>query len=116
PRGPRRAKRRKELLGQGRARLQTRASDEEGGDGREAETRCRRHARRKVAAAAFPVHPRRGSCRRLLDQARSDQTASSLPAGSRKWKRRPPGKGKMGTVISPPAASTRASVASRSSE
>jgi hypothetical protein len=29
-----------------------------------------------------------------LADAASDQTASSLPAGSRKWKRRPPGKGR----------------------
>ncbi len=32
----------------------------------------------------------------------SAQTPSSLPAGSRKWKRRPPGNSKIGTVITPP--------------
>ena len=33
----------------------------------------------------------------------SPHTASSLPAGSRKWKRRPPGKEKIGLTILPPA-------------
>ena len=46
----------------------------------------------------------------------SPQTASSLPAGSRKWNRLPPGKEKIGLTILPPADSTAASVASRSSE
>jgi hypothetical protein len=42
------------------------------------------------------------------------QTASSLPLGSVKWKRRPPGKAKIGFVILPPAAVTDLSAASRS--
>lgn len=36
----------------------------------------------------------------------ADQTASSYPSGSVKWNRRPPGKAKIATVISPPAAAT----------
>lgn len=36
-----------------------------------------------------------------------DQTASSYPSGSVKWKRRPPGKAKIATLIWPPAASIR---------
>lgn len=34
----------------------------------------------------------------------SDHTASSFPAGSVKWKRRPPGKEKISLTIAPPAA------------
>src|SRR5690606_9612713 len=45
----------------------------------------------------------------------SVHTASSLPPGSRKWKRRPPGKANTGFTISPPAASTLANVASSAS-
>ena len=41
--------------------------------------------------------------------------ASSFPAGSVNWKRRPPGKAKIGRTIAPPAASTAASAASKSS-
>ena len=44
----------------------------------------------------------------------SVNTPSSLPAGSWKWKRRPPGKLKIWRVITPPAAFTLASMASRS--
>ncbi len=40
--------------------------------------------------------------------------ASSLPPGSRKWNRRPPGKPKIGLVTAAPAAVTAASVASKS--
>lgn len=36
----------------------------------------------------------------------SPHTASSFPAGSTKWKRRPPGKAKIGLTIRPPASST----------
>ena len=43
------------------------------------------------------------------------QTASSLPDGSMKWKRRPPGKVKMGLAITPPALDTASNAASRSS-
>jgi competence protein ComEC len=42
-------------------------------------------------------------------------TASSLPAGSMKWKRRPPGKLKIGLAIVPPALLTASNAASRSS-
>jgi|SRR5690625_2375860 len=45
--------------------------------------------------------------------SRSVQTASSLPEGSAKWKRRPPGKTKVGRVMVPPAWRTAVSVASR---
>lgn len=41
--------------------------------------------------------------------------ASSLPLGSRKWKRRPPGKLRIGLVTAAPVAVTAASVASKSS-
>lgn len=41
-------------------------------------------------------------------------TPSSLPDGSVKWKRRPPGKLKIGAVIVPPALTTLSSMASRS--
>ena len=50
-----------------------------------------------------------------LIHQRSLHTASSLPAGSTKWKRRPPGKAKIGREISPPAPLTESSAASRSS-
>jgi len=40
-------------------------------------------------------------------------TASSLPPGSMKWKRRPPGKGKIGFAMIPPAPHTDSSAASR---
>ena len=43
----------------------------------------------------------------------SDQTANSLPLGSMKWKRRPPGKLNIGLMTLPPALVTLASVASR---
>ncbi len=43
------------------------------------------------------------------------QTASALPAGSLKWKRRPPGNSKGSSSTVPPAACTAAYVASRSS-
>jgi hypothetical protein len=46
----------------------------------------------------------------------SAHTASSLPAGSLKWKRRPPGKEKIGLTILPPAFSTASRVSSRFSE
>jgi competence protein ComEC len=46
---------------------------------------------------------------------RSLQAASSLPDGSMKWKRRPPGKAKIEREMTPPAAATASSVASRSS-
>src|SRR5262249_6300600 len=46
----------------------------------------------------------------------SDQTGSSLPLGSLKWKRRPPGNGNGFFTIVPPAARTVSSVASRSRE
>jgi competence protein ComEC len=42
-------------------------------------------------------------------------TASSLPPGSIKWKRRPPGKAKMGLAMVPPALLTESNAASRSS-
>ena len=42
------------------------------------------------------------------DDLHSLHTPSSLPAGSRKWNRRPPGNAKIGAVMVPPAASTRA--------
>ena len=45
----------------------------------------------------------------------SCQTASALPAGSVKWKRRPPGNSNGSSSIVPPAACTAAYVASRSS-
>jgi len=45
----------------------------------------------------------------------SVQTASSLPDGSMKWNRRPPGKAKMGLAITPPALFTASNAASRSS-
>ena len=41
--------------------------------------------------------------------------ASSLPPGSMKWKRRPPGKAKIGLATTPPAAHTASNAASRSS-
>lgn len=44
----------------------------------------------------------------------SDHTAISLPAGSAKWKRRPPGNAKIGLTTVPPAFSTASRVASRS--
>lgn len=50
------------------------------------------------------------------DVAYLPHTASSLPAGSVKWKRRPPVKEKIGRTILPPAFSTAASVSSRFSE
>jgi competence protein ComEC len=43
------------------------------------------------------------------------QTASSLPDGSMNWKRRPPGKLKIGLAITPPAFETASNAASRSS-
>lgn len=46
----------------------------------------------------------------------SDQTANSVPLGSMKWKRRPPGKEKGGFVIVPPASSTAFSDESKSWE
>ena len=45
-----------------------------------------------------------------------DHTASSFPAGSRYWKRRPPGNEKMSLVRVPPAAMTLAFAASSSDE
>ncbi|HEY0165130.1 MAG TPA: competence protein ComEC, partial [Sphingomicrobium sp.] len=42
-------------------------------------------------AATVPVRPHRIAARHASGQL-SDQTASSLPEGSTKWKRRPPGK------------------------
>jgi competence protein ComEC len=45
----------------------------------------------------------------------SVHTASSLPDGSMKWKRRPPGKEKIGRAITPPAPDTASNAASRSS-
>lgn len=42
----------------------------------------------------------------------SDQTANSLPLGSVKWKRRPPGNSNTGLTTLPPAASTFAWVSS----
>ena len=42
-------------------------------------------------------------------------TANSLPDGSMKWKRRPPGKAKIGFAITPPALLTESNAASRSS-
>ena len=42
-------------------------------------------------------------------------TASSLPPGSMKWKRRPPGKAKIGLAMVPPALITESNAASRSS-
>ena len=44
----------------------------------------------------------------------SAHTASSLPDGSMKWKRRPPGKLKMGFAMTPPALDTASNAASRS--
>ena len=44
----------------------------------------------------------------------SDHTASSFPLGSVKWKRRPPGKGKISLTMAPPAAWTWAWAAARS--
>ena len=71
-----------------------------------------KHNRAERSAAGFeqPVPARR------IPLGYSPQTASSLPAGSRKWNRLPPGKEKIGLTILPPADSTSASVASRSSE
>jgi len=46
---------------------------------------------------------------------RSLHTASSLPDGSMNWKRRPPGKLKIGLAITPPALVTASKTASRSS-
>ncbi|HEY6048586.1 MAG TPA: ComEC/Rec2 family competence protein [Sphingomicrobium sp.] len=42
-------------------------------------------------------------------------TASSLPDGSMKWNRRPPGKAKIGLAMTPPALVTASNAASRSS-
>src|SRR5277367_3678202 len=54
-----------------------------------------------------------------LEFSRHDQSglnaANSRPLGSAKWNRRPPGKPKIGRVITPPAFSTAACAASRSS-
>ena len=46
----------------------------------------------------------------------SDQTASTLPWPSEKWKRLPPGKSKVGTTMEPPAAMIASCVALRSWE
>ena len=62
-----------------------------------------------AAMAASRMHER------LLFR-QSLQTAISLPAGSAKWKRRPPGKEKIGRTIFPPASITALSDRSRFSE
>jgi len=49
-------------------------------------------------------------------QATFDQTASSLPLGSEKWNRRPPGNSNVGLVIFPSARMMRRWMASRSEE
>ncbi|HPF47031.1 MAG TPA: hypothetical protein PK690_09200 [Emcibacteraceae bacterium] len=41
------------------------------------------------------------------------QTPSSLPLGSRNWKRRPPGKSNISRTIVPPALMIRRSLSSR---
>lgn len=61
---------------------------------------------------SFPVRPRAGARVGQL----SAQTPSSLPLGSAKWKRRPPGKSKGPSVTVPPAADTARRVVSRSVE
>ena len=58
----------------------------------------------------------RGAADNYSPNQTGDHTVSSLPLGSQKWKRRPPGKSYAGVAIDPPAEVTAASVASRSSE
>ena len=73
--------------------------------------------------AAGPGRPpgagRRGVARRSGRRARGARagtTPSTLPLGSGKWNRRPPGKSNGPSTTSPPAARTACSLASRSSE
>lgn len=66
-------------------------------------------------AEIFPPSVPAGCGRPRLAQL-SAQTPSSLPLGSAKWKRRPPGKSKGPSVTVPPAADTARRVVSRSSE
>lgn len=73
----------------------------------------RRRRRRKQPARGFALNAENVAPVRLRLQ-RSDQTASSFPDGSRKWNRRPPGKLNVGLTMTPPAAFTLASMASRS--
>ena len=54
-----------------------------------------------------------GEERRVERPVYSDQTASSLPLGSLKWNRRPPGNEKVGFTMAPPAAFTLDSISSR---
>ena len=84
--------------------------------------RARSRARRVRPGEAGAGRPQRAA-KRACSRAEYDpstasgliQTASSLPAGSVKWNRRPPGNSNGSSSIVAPAARTASSVASRSS-
>src|SRR6266516_7865636 len=69
---------------------------------------------RETPARQLPTHLEPDPAIRTRDEryGRSVHTASSLPLGSLKWKRRPPGNGYVLRTIVPPACLTFASIAS----
>src|SRR5258706_13928928 len=80
------------------------------------EPRLKRSLPRNFGVVDLGCTEQRESIRIASRHQAADQTASSLPLGSVKWKRRPPGNAYGSFRIFPPAALTALTLLSRSSE